>query len=253
MNPGLIGGIVGSIIGVAGGLLGTYFSIKNTNGPRERDFVIKVSIAAWIFVLAFVFGMCLIPGLYKLFLIPIYLIGLLAGILLWNKQQARIRLEESKENPVAPATQISPRQCPQCGAELKPDVSEGLCPACLLQRGIATEGGAPPGTPPFVPPTIPDLARLFPQLEILELIGKGGMGAVYKARQPVLDRFVALKILAPRSGGDVDFAERFTREARALARLSHPNIVAVYDFGQIQRSAGAPPAVPDAGGTPALR
>jgi serine/threonine protein kinase/cytochrome c-type biogenesis protein CcmH/NrfG len=154
--------------------------------------------------------------------------------------------------PVAPATQITPRQCPQCGAELKPDVSEGLCPACLLQRGIATEGGAPPGTPPFVPPTIPDLARLFPQLEILKLIGKGGMGAVYKARQPSLDRFVALKILAPRNGGDLDFAERFTREARALAKLSHPNIVGVYDFGQVQRSAGVPPAPDAAGETPAL-
>jgi serine/threonine protein kinase len=162
------------------------------------------------------------------------------------------KLASPSVSPVAPSTRIIPRQCPQCGAELKPDVSEGLCPACLLQRGLGTEGGLPPGTPPFVPPTIPDLARLFPQLEILELIGKGGMGAVYKARQPALDRFVALKILAPRSGGDLDFAERFTREARALARLSHPNIVAVYDFGQIQRSAGVPPAVPDAGGTPAL-
>jgi serine/threonine protein kinase len=138
--------------------------------------------------------------------------------------------------PAALPTQTISRKCPQCGAELKPDVSEGLCPACLLQRGIATEGGVPPGTPPFVPPTIPDLARLFPQLEILELIGQGGMGAVYKARQPALDRFVALKILAPRSGGDLDFAERFTREARALAKLSHPNIVAVYDFGRAELS-----------------
>src|ERR1039458_586189 len=82
----------------------------------------------------------------------------------------------SQTPPVVPSTQIISRRCPQCGAELKTDVSEGLCPACLLQRGIATEGGAPPGTPPFVPPTIADLARLFPQLEILELIGKGGMG-----------------------------------------------------------------------------
>src|ERR1017187_5327619 len=142
--------------------------------------------------------------------------------------------KKSPVPPVALSTQILPRKCPQCGAELKSDVPEGLCPACLLQRGIATEGGAPPGTPPFVPPTIPDLAKLFPQLEILELIGKGGMGAVYKARQPSLDRFVALKILAPRSGGDLDFAGRFTREARALAKLSHPNIVAVYDFGQTE-------------------
>jgi Na+-transporting methylmalonyl-CoA/oxaloacetate decarboxylase gamma subunit len=145
-------------------------------------------------------------------------------------------------SPVAPATQIIPRQCPQCGAELKPDVSEGLCPACLLQRGIATEGGVPPGTPPFTPPTIPDLARLFPQLEILELIGKGGMGAVYKARQPTLDRFVALKILAPRSGGDLDFAGRFTREARALAKLNHPNIVGVYDFGIVGQASRLSPS-----------
>ncbi len=87
---------------------------------------------------------------------------------------------------------------------------------------------------------MPDLARLFPQLEIIELIGQGGMGAVYKARQPALDRFVALKILAPRSGGDLDFANRFTREARALAKLSHPNIVGVYDFGV---AADVPPAV----------
>ncbi len=134
--------------------------------------------------------------------------------------------------PIVPATQVTPRKCPQCGATLQPDVPEGLCPACLLQRGFATEGGAPPGSPPFVPPTIPELAKLFPQLEIMELIGKGGMGAVYKARQPALDRFVALKILAPRSGGDLDFAGRFSREARALARLSHPNIVGVYDFGE---------------------
>ncbi len=145
-------------------------------------------------------------------------------------------------SPVAPANQITSRKCPQCGAELKPDVSEGLCPACLLQRGIATEGGAPPGTPPFTPPTIPDLAKLFPQLEILELIGKGGMGAVYKARQPALDRFVALKILAPRSGGDLDFAERFTREARALAKLSHPNIVAVHDFGTAGQASSLSPS-----------
>jgi predicted Ser/Thr protein kinase/cytochrome c-type biogenesis protein CcmH/NrfG len=97
-----------------------------------------------------------------------------------------------------------------------------------------TEGGGDPG---FVPPAAEMMAKFFPQLEILEFIGKGGMGAVYKARQPGLDRLVALKILPPRASDDPGFAERFTREARALARLSHPNIVAVYDFGQ----ASAPP------------
>ena len=84
----------------------------------------------------------------------------------------------------------------------------------------------------FVPPPVADIAKLFPQLEILEFIGKGGMGAVYEARQPNLDRLVALKILPPTAAGDPGFAERFNREARALARLNHPNIVAVHDFGQ---------------------
>jgi serine/threonine protein kinase len=139
---------------------------------------------------------------------------------------------------------------------LKSDAPEGLCPACLLQNAFATEGGAPSGAPAFTPPTLAELAKLFPQLEILDAIGQGGMGAVYKARQPSLDRFVALKILAPRSGGDLDFAGRFSREARALAKLSHPNIVAVYDYGQIQgrrrekanvgTTQGNPP--PDVGG-----
>ena len=180
-------------------------------------------------------------ALFGMGFLLLLLLGLLLGAILILIVHF-IRKSKKPAPPSAPsaipATEIIPRKCPQCGAELKPDVSEGLCPACLLQRGIATEGGAPPGTPPFIPPTIPDLARLFPQLEILELIGQGGMGAVYKARQPALDRFVALKILAPRSGSDLDFASRFTREARALAKLSHPNIVGVYDFGRAELPLG---------------
>ena len=83
-----------------------------------------------------------------------------------------------------------------------------------------------------MPPTPADLALHFPQLEILELIGQGGMGAVYLARQKTLDRLVALKILPPEVGQDPAFAERFMREAQALARLTHPNIVMVFDFGE---------------------
>ena len=176
-----------------------------------------------------------------LLLLLMMLLGAIIFLIVRFSRKSRKPVPPSA-SPVAPATQIIPRKCPQCGAELKPEVSEGLCPACLLQRGIATEGGAPPGTPPFVPPTIPDLAKLFPQLEILELIGKGGMGAVYKARQPALDRFVALKILAPRAGGDLDFASRFTREARALAKLNHPNIVGVYDFGIVGQASSLSPS-----------
>ena len=79
---------------------------------------------------------------------------------------------------------------------------------------------------------IADLAPHFPQLEIIELLGQGGMGAVYKARQKHLDRLIALKVIPPEAAKEPAFAERFAREARALARLNHPNIVTVYDFGQ---------------------
>jgi serine/threonine protein kinase len=78
------------------------------------------------------------------------------------------------------------------------------------------------------------LADKFPQLEILELLGHGGMGAVYKARQTNLDRLVALKIIRPDATHDPTFAERFNREAKTLARLSHQHIVAVHDFGEIE-------------------
>jgi predicted Ser/Thr protein kinase len=126
-----------------------------------------------------------------------------------------------------------PKQCPQCGAPLPSGVLEGLCPACLLKAGAAADTAVPPGTPPFQPPGVEEVARLFPQLEILGFLGQGGMGAVYKARQPALDRVVALKILPPQTAGGPGFVERFNREARALARLAHPNIVAVHEFGQV--------------------
>jgi len=126
--------------------------------------------------------------------------------------------------------------CPNCRKPLPPDVPLGLCPECLIKSGFPT--GTGPGvtgeaaSARFVPPPVGEIAQLFPQLEILRLIGQGGMGAVYKARQPTLDRFVALKVLPPAVASDPGFAERFNREARALARLNHPNIVAVHDFGK---------------------
>src|SRR4051794_13823396 len=128
--------------------------------------------------------------------------------------------------------------CPECGAELPADAPEGLCPSCLLHSGLASawmlspqnSHASPPG--PFVAPAPAELARHFPQLELLSLLGQGGMGAVYQARQTKLDRHVALKVLPPNLVRDPAFAERFTREARALARLTHPNIVSVHDFGE---------------------
>src|SRR5512140_814084 len=143
------------------------------------------------------------------------------------------------------------RICPSCHKTLPPGQPLGLCAECLMRAGLhstAPAASAGPRASDFVPPPVDQIARLVPQLEILECIGKGGMGAVYKARQPGLDRLVALKILPPAAASDPGFAERFNREARALARLNHPNIVTVHDFGQV--SGGGVPAESAPSGTP---
>jgi serine/threonine protein kinase len=101
-----------------------------------------------------------------------------------------------------------------------------------VQLGAATEiQSAARSSKAAKPPTVAELAVHFPELEVLELIGAGGMGSVYKARQPKLDRLVALKVLSSDLASDPAFAERFDREARLLARLGHPNIVTVFDSG----------------------
>jgi serine/threonine protein kinase len=133
------------------------------------------------------------------------------------------------------------RVCPECKGDMPADAPDGLCSQCAIVHAVATIAQTPPPDPNastatfrghFIPPTPEQLAGHFAQLEILQLVGEGGMGAVYKARQPGLDRLVALKILPAEAGRDPTFTERFTREARALARLNHPNIITIYDFGQ---------------------
>ncbi len=145
-------------------------------------------------------------------------------------------------SPTSPAA-----ACPKCGGSIPAQAPEGLCPACLVAMNLLTQtqfteptnpSDAPgPGdarSPISLPPApLPEsIQPLFPQLEILECLGRGGMGVVYRARQKSLDRMVALKLLAPERGSDPAFAERFQREARALARLNHPGIVTIHDFGQ---------------------
>jgi serine/threonine protein kinase/type 1 glutamine amidotransferase len=107
----------------------------------------------------------------------------------------------------------------------------GLDPGELLARGLnsvqPSAGGAR-----WIPPTPEELAALLPQYRIEKLLGHGGMGAVYQGVQPTLDRVVAIKLLPAEMTGDAQFVARFQREARTLAKLQHPGIVAVYDFGQ---------------------
>src|SRR5262245_65972462 len=102
MDPGTlggwIGGILGGLLGLLCGIMGTYFAIKNTNGPRERTFVIRASVVCWVLVVAFLVGLWLIPFWYNQLLWIPYAILLLVGIRKWNQTQLRIRQEESGQS-----------------------------------------------------------------------------------------------------------------------------------------------------------
>jgi hypothetical protein len=113
-------------------------------------------------------------------------------------------------------------RCLQCSERFPAHVVAqfgGSCPACVA--GFAETAGEA-GL---------KLGSTFGRYVVGEPIGRGGMGVVYRARQDGLDRDVALKVLSPRLAADADFVRRFEREARTLASLNHPNIVAIYDTG----------------------
>jgi serine/threonine protein kinase len=166
--------------------------------------------------------------------------GSIIAVVIWTLTKGRMvgdaLAQKVGDGSKASATPpMVPRQtqrlCPQCRSELAPDAPQGLCPHCLARAAFETQApGAPEQRTSALP--ISEIAKSFPQFEIIELLGQGGMGVVYKARQPQLDRLVALKILSPTLSRDPAFAERFAREARALARLNHPNIVSVYESGK---------------------
>lgn len=104
----------------------------------------------------------------------------------------------------------------------------GLSPRDLFVDGLRT----PAAAGQWEPPSAEHVAKLLPQFRVEALIGHGGMGAVYKAAQPRLDRFVAIKLLPAELAANDEFVARFEREARTLAKLHHPNIVGIHDFGQ---------------------
>jgi serine/threonine protein kinase len=88
------------------------------------------------------------------------------------------------------------------------------------------------GDAPIVAGKDPYLGRQFGGYELVQKVGQGGMGLVYKGRQVSLDRVVAVKILNKALCDNEEFIKRFEREAKSIARINHPNIMAVYDFGQ---------------------
>jgi len=113
-------------------------------------------------------------------------------------------------------------------------VFDALCKmdlAGLLADGLR-EPAPTPGPAAWAAPETEDLRGAFARYELVRLLGRGGMGAVYEARQPDLERTVAMKVLPVELGQDEVFAERFRREARALGRLRYPHVLEVYEFGE---------------------
>src|SRR5258708_462132 len=147
---------------------------------------------------------------------------------------------------------MEPNTCPTCGAAMGADHPQGLCPTCLLEKGLEpTMGGTPTECSACQSPLADDArfcahcgaavpvavalaegdpirtaleAKLKGQYRLVRLLGRGGMGAVYLARDLTLDREVAIKVV--RIGTDTrELYERLRREAKTAARLSHSNIV----------------------------
>ncbi|MFH1228231.1 MAG: protein kinase [Planctomycetota bacterium] len=122
--------------------------------------------------------------------------------------------------------------CPKCGKTM---AASGACPRCLADFAMSDTDAGKKAESPSDEPILPNDSFIGPY-KIAGLIGRGGMGTVYKAYQSSLDRFVAVKVLPAKLSSDPEFLKRFNREAKALARLSHPNIVPVYDMGQAGNS-----------------
>src|SRR5213592_3091327 len=131
-----------------------------------------------------------------------------------------------------PRTKTTALKCQKCGATARLD--NGVCARCLLQGGLETAGEVSRADfeSVLVEIDVPDKQWRLGNYEILDEIGRGGMGVIYSARQRHPHRIVAVKRVLDYHAGSHQTLKRFRREADAVASLDHPNILPIYEVSE---------------------